>query len=249
MVGSKIIVPATLQRYPLSGLSLRLVLTWWAEVAQIFVNGELVQQGDLFDSSARILLTDNAKLNNQYKIAIRLLTPHHDIGALMRSHLIYERDNSIDPGLVADELAVLLKYTVEFEPDNLHLLATEIDKFNWNNIADADRFDHDLDNLRQRLLPLTENIKQRCFNLLGHAHLDMAWLWTTAETYEVAQRTFNSVLSLQQSYPQLTFGHTTPALYEWIEHHRPELFTAIRDAVNRGCWEILGECGSNQKSI
>ncbi|WP_081942751.1 alpha-mannosidase [Myxosarcina sp. GI1] len=236
----KITIPQTIAGYPLAGLSLRLVLTWWAEDAQIFVNGELKQQGDLFDSSARILLTDNAIVNNEYKIAIRLLTPQHDIGALMRSHLIYERVNNLDPGLVADELAVLLKYTLEFEPDNLEILATEINKLDWNNITNADRFDRDLAALRQRLLPLAKNIKQRRFNLLGHAHLDMAWLWTTAETYEVAQRTFNSVLDLQQNYPHLTFGHTTPALYEWLEHHRPELFKAVRDAVKQGKWEVLG---------
>ncbi len=239
-LNQKITIPPTLQGYPLSGLSLRLVLTWWAEDAQIFVNGELKQQGDLFDSSARVLLTDNTIIDNEIKIAIRLLTPQHDIGALMRSHLIYERANGIDPGLVADELAVLLKYTLEFEPDNLGKIATEIDKLNWNNITNADRFDRDLAALRQRLLPLAKNIKQRHFNLLGHAHLDMAWLWTTAETYEVAQRTFSSVLDLQQNYPHLTFGHTTPALYEWLEHHRPELFAAIGDAVKQGKWEVLG---------
>ena len=30
--------------------------------------------------------------------------------------------------------------------------------------------------------------------LLGHAHLDMAWLWEVAETWEVAERTFRSAV-------------------------------------------------------
>ena len=59
-LAQNITIPQTRQGYPLSGLSLRLVLTWWAEDAQIFINGELVQQGDLFDSSARVLITDAA---------------------------------------------------------------------------------------------------------------------------------------------------------------------------------------------
>ena len=242
----KITIPTTLQGYPLSGLTLRLVLTWWAEDAQIFINGKLVQQGDLFDSSARILITNCATPQAEYTIAIRLVSPNHDIGALMRSHLSYERDHNlnhtskIDPGLVADELTILLKYISQFEPDNLGLLAREINNLNWNNITDADKFGCDLNSLRQTLLPLASNIKQRRFNLLGHAHLDMAWLWTTAETYEVAQRTFKSVLSLQQQFPDLTFGHTTPALYQWIEQNRPALFEAIADAVKLGKWEVLG---------
>ncbi|MGL5833865.1 MAG: alpha-mannosidase [Waterburya sp.] len=242
-LGQQIIIPKTLQGYPIERLSLRLVLTWWAADAQIFINGELVQQGDLFDSSARVLITDQAQPGQEYLVTIRLVSPSHDIGALMRSHLIYEQINTpqnIDPGLVADEITVLSKYLSQFKPADLDILATALDEFNWQNLAQADKFNEDLAQLRSRLLPLAGDLKQRRFNLLGHAHLDMAWLWTTDETYEVAERTFKSVLELQQDFPTLIFGHTSPALYEWIEHHRPDLFKLIQAAVRDNRWEILG---------
>ena len=240
-LAQQLTIPATLQDYPLQNLSLRLVLTWWADDARVFINGTLVQQGDLFDSSARVLITDNARAGETFFIAVRLVSPNHDIGALMRSHLIYEAtDNSIEPGVVADELTVLYKYLIQFDPKGIETLAAELKGFDWHNITLAKRFNADLERLRSRLLPLARQIKQRRFNLLGHAHLDMAWLWTTAETYEVAERTFKSVLSLQQDFPALTFGHTSPALYEWIEQHRPELFEAIKTAIARGKWEVLG---------
>ncbi|VEP18696.1 Alpha-mannosidase [Hyella patelloides LEGE 07179] len=239
----KIVIPNDLQQYPLSGLTLRLVLTWWAEDAQIFINGKLVQQGDLFDSSARVLITDNAVPQQEFLIAIRLVSPNHDIGALMRAHLLYEKDNTpheIDPGWVSKEIAVLSKYLTEFEPHKLEILIAELSQIDGNLITDTQEFDNCLNNLRQRLLPLATNIKQRNFNLLGHAHLDMAWLWSTAETYEVAQRTFTSVLTLQQKYPNLTFCHTSPALYQWIETNRPDLFKAIQKAIKANKWEALG---------
>ena len=254
-LAQKIIIPYALKNYPLSELTLRLVLTWWAEDAQIFVNGKLVQQGDLFDSSARIILTNSAIPGEEFLVTIRLVSPGHDIGALMRSKCVYEKpvgtfhgtslredsiEHQIDPGFVADEIEILAKYLTRFEPNKLPILATEITKIDWSKIANAEEFDLSLANLRQQLLPLAKNIKQRCFYPLGHAHLDMAWLWTTAETYEVAQRTFQSVLNLQQDFPNLTFGHTTPALYEWIEQNRPDLFTQIQEAVQQGKWEILG---------
>lgn len=250
-LGQKIVIPHSLEGYPLSSLCLRLVLTWWAEDAQIFVNGELVQQGDLFDSSARVLITNNAQPGQAYVIVIRLVSPYHDIGALMRSHLLYEKTTSphdinssiglrIDPGLIADEITVLFKYLSQFEPERLEQLATILEEFDWVNISHQDKFESDLVQLRSQLLPLAKNIKQRCFNLLGHAHLDMAWLWTMDETYEVAERTFKSVLNLQQDFPDLTFGHTSPALYEWLEHHRPQLFAEIKRAVSLNKWEILG---------
>jgi alpha-mannosidase len=241
-LAQQMIIPQTLQGYPIEGLSLRLVLTWWAADAQIFINGDLVQQGDLFDSSARVLITDYAQPGQEYLITIRLVSPSHDIGALMRSHLIYEKldtTQQIDPGLVADEITVLSKYLSQFKPADLDVLAAELNQFNWHNLQQAD-LEENLAQLRSSLLPLAQDIKQRRFNLLGHAHLDMAWLWTTDETYEVAERTFKSVLNLQQDFPALTFGHTSPALYEWIEHNRPELFQLIQDAVKSNKWEILG---------
>jgi alpha-mannosidase len=241
-LAQKITVPQTLQGYPLSGLSLRLGLTWWAQSAQIFVDGVLVQQGDLFDSSARVLIIENAQPEKEYLVTIRLVSPNHDIGALMRSHLVYETDlqDNIDPGLVADELSVLHKYITQFAPEHLETLAGELNKFDWHNLENADKFDCDLTKLRSSLLPLAKDIKQRCFNLLGHAHLDMAWLWTSNETYEVAERTFKSVLKLQQDFPNLTFGHTSPALYQWIQTNRPQLFKQIQTAVESNKWEILG---------
>ena len=241
-LAQKIVIPTALQQYPVSGLTLRLVLTWWAEEARVFINGELVQEGDLFDSSARVVITDDAKQGQEYLVAIRLTSPNHDIGALMRSHLLYEKSylpGNVDPGLVADELTVLSKYLGKFQPEQIEVLAGELDKFNWHNIDRAD-FASDLQKLRSNLLPLSKDIEQRCFNLLGHAHLDMAWLWTTDETKEVAQRTFKSVFSLQQNFPALIFGHTSPALYEWIERDNPQLFKNIQNAVRSNKWELLG---------
>ena len=240
-LGQQIRIPTTVRGYPIRGLSLRLVLTWWADDAQIFIDDELVQQGDLFDSSARVLITDNVQLGTEYFVKIRLVSPNHDIGALMRSHLIYEKsDPQTDPGFVADEITVLYKYLTQFKPEQLGTLAAALQQFDRHSLQDFDFFERNLAQLRSSLLPLARNIKQRRFNLLGHAHLDMAWLWTTDETYEVAERTFRSVLNLQQDFPNLTFGHTTPALYQWIEHHRPELFTTIKQAVEANKWEILG---------
>ena len=242
-LAQKIVIPSTLEDYPISSLTLRLVLTWWAEDARVFINGKLVIEGDLFDSSARVVITDDAQQGKEYLIAICLTSPNHDIGALMRSHLLYEKTylpNNIDPGLVADELTILYKYLKQFRSEDIQVLEDVLNKFNWHNIKNADGFADDLQKLRSHLLPLAKDIQQRCFNLLGHAHLDMAWLWTTDETKEVAQRTFKSVFSLQQNCPALTFGHTSPALYEWIERDNPELFQEIANAVRLNKWELLG---------
>jgi alpha-mannosidase len=75
--------------------------------------------------------------------------------------------------------------------------------------------------------------------VLGHAHLDLAWLWPVADTWRAAERTFRSALDLLERFPQLHFGHSTPALYAWLEQHRPALFAAIQAAMASGRWEPL----------
>ncbi len=77
------------------------------------------------------------------------------------------------------------------------------------------------------------------WQVLGHAHLDLAWLWPVADTWRAAERTFESVLALMTCQEQLHFGHSTPALYAWLEQHRPTLHGRIRETMRQGRWEPL----------
>ncbi len=235
------VLPESLQSYLVEGLTLRLALTWWAEVAEVYVNGQLVQEGDLFDHSARIILSPSVVLGEMIAVTIRLVSPGHDDGALVRSRLIYETNyDDIDPGFVADEIAVLQSYLESFEPEKLEELSEALQIIDWEFVSDRTCFNQSLQNLRSHLQPFSSKLKQHTVYLVGHAHLDMAWLWTVDETWKAAERTFNSVLNLQKDFPELTFCHSTPALYEWMELNRPELFTQIQQQVQAGRWEIIG---------
>ncbi len=241
-LAQKLVIPQKLQGYPLEDLSLRLALTWWAELAQIYVNGQLVQEGDLFDCSTRVLLSPSVTPSEEISVALRLVSPGHDEGALVRSLCVYESNSEdrLEPGFVADELAVMQRYLETFAPEKLPTLEAAVAEIDWSALPDRQKFERSLDTLRQNLIQSQiPNPKSKIF-LLGHAHLDLAWLWAVNETWEAAQRTFTSVLNLQQEFPELTFCHSTPALYAWIEQHRPDLFTAIQKQVKAGRWEIVG---------
>ncbi|MBD1881749.1 alpha-mannosidase [Coleofasciculus sp. FACHB-T130] len=247
-LSQKLMIPQDLQGYALSGLALRLVLTWWAEDAQIFVNGVKVQAGDLFDCSTRVLLSPSVTPGEEITVALRLVSPGHDDGALVRSLCVYEftTDDRIEPGFVADELAVLQRYLKTFEPEKLDILADAVAEIDWTALPDEQKFERSLSALRQNLLDTLGSTESKIQNLksqiclLGHAHLDLAWLWPVSDTWEAAQRTFKSVLKLLQEFPNLTFCHSTPALYAWIEQHCPDLFAAIQQQVAAGRWEVVG---------
>ncbi|MBD2665261.1 alpha-mannosidase [Richelia sinica FACHB-800] len=234
------VVPQALQGYDLQGLGLRLALVWWADQAEVYVNGKLVGEGDLFDSSPRVLLSGDVKCGDEFLVNIRLVSPGHCDGALMRSLLVYESTdyNSPDPGFVADELGVIQLFLAKYAPDKLNDLAAAVEEVaNYHFPDDWNTF---LVSLRQKILQFhIPNLNSHIY-LLGHAHLDLAWLWPVSETWNAAQNTFESALKLQQDFPELTFCHSTPALYAWIEEHRPDLFAAIKSQVDAGKWEIMG---------
>jgi len=245
-LGQVLTVPADLNGYPLQGLCLRLALTWWAESAQIFVNGQLVQEGDLFDCSTRICLGTEVQVGEAFAIALRLVSPGHDDGALVRSLALYEIPSTPSPavapeaGFVADELAVLQLYLQTFTPEKLEQVAKAICQIDWSVLPERFAFDSQLIYLRQQLTDLSPWLKQRQIKLLGHAHLDMAWLWPVEATWQAAERTFQSVLSLQTDFPELVFCHSTPALYAWMEQHRPDVLQSIQQQIQMGRWEAIG---------
>lgn len=235
-----ITVPQT--PYPLEGLSLKLAMTWWAESAEIYVNGVRVQQGDLFDCSARILLSPAVEVGDRVEVVLRLVSPGHDDGALVRSVCVYELESdpvAPEPGFVADELAVIQCFLNAFCPEQLAELKTAIAQLDWATVAQRDTFQTAIAQLRQQLMPFSDRIRHHCIHLLGHAHLDLAWLWPISDTWVAAERTFKSVLYLQHDFPELIFGHSSPALYAWIEEHRPALFEAIQQQIREGLWEVI----------
>lgn len=242
----KLVVPENLQNYPLTGLSLRLALIWWADKAEIYVNGKLILTGDLFDCSPRLLLSPRVTPGSEFFVAMRLVSPEHCDGALVRSLAIYESEdyNIPDPGFIADELAIVQIFLENFAPQELTNLTTILEATQNHNYTpeNQQQWTETLTNIRATYLRSSAFIRvlESKIYLLGHAHLDLAWLWPVSETWKAATNTFESVLKLQQDFPELIFCHTTPALYAWIEKHRPDLFLKIQNQVEIGKWEILG---------
>ena len=203
----------------------RLVLSWWADQVRLWVDGVLVHEGDLFDTRCRWKLPGPWGHGPGLKVLLELRSPCHDDGALITSALVREPvDPALDPqGCLLPQSLDLTGITAESLPDL------------WLDCkpqsAEAAALVH------QHLAG------QACasggLHWVGHAHLDLAWLWPVADTWQAAERTFRSALQLMERFPELHFAHSTPALYEWMERHRPALFARIQQASRRGRWEPI----------
>ena len=75
---------------------------------------------------------------------------------------------------------------------------------------------------------------------VGHAHIDVAWLWTLGQTRQKAGRSFHTVLRLMEQFPEFRFVQSQPQLYEYVRKDFPALFDAIKKRVAQDRWEPLG---------
>ena len=74
----------------------------------------------------------------------------------------------------------------------------------------------------------------------GHAHIDVAWLWTLGQTRRKAGRTFYTVLRLMEQFPEYHFTQSQPQLYDYIRQDYPSLWEAIAQRVAERRWEPIG---------
>ncbi|MDR1465162.1 MAG: glycosyl hydrolase-related protein [Oscillospiraceae bacterium] len=85
--------------------------------------------------------------------------------------------------------------------------------------------------------------------LIGHSHMDTAWLWHVGETVKKCARTYSNQLALMDEYPEYTFVQSSACHGNMILRHYPALFEKIKSRVAQGRYEPNGavwvECDCN----
>jgi len=97
-----------------------------------------------------------------------------------------------------------------------------------------------LDVLQSVESSVTSDLTDQRITAVGHAHIDLAWLWPWSETVRKCSRSFSNVLRLMEDYPDFTFMQSQPHLYEWVRNRYPEQFETIRDRISEGRWHPEG---------
>jgi len=88
--------------------------------------------------------------------------------------------------------------------------------------------------------------------MLGHTHIDVAWLWRIKHSREKSARSFSTVNRLMEKYPEYIFIQSQPQLYDYIKEDYPDIYEHIQRRVEEGRWEPSGamwvECDCNLTS-
>lgn len=83
------------------------------------------------------------------------------------------------------------------------------------------------------------NCRVKC-SLVGHAHIDLVWLWPERVGELKARHTFSSVLRLMEEYPEFRFLYSQAASYRAVERVSPELIREVGQRIQTGQWEAAG---------
>ena len=75
---------------------------------------------------------------------------------------------------------------------------------------------------------------------IGHAHMDIAYLWPISQMRLKNARTYTNVLRLMKMDDGFRFSHSQPQLYAMMKEDYPEIFTRIKTRVAEGRWEVMG---------
>lgn len=88
--------------------------------------------------------------------------------------------------------------------------------------------------------------------VIGHSHMDTAWLWPVDETIRKCARTYANAVRLMNEYPEYRFFQSSAYHTEMIRRHYPELFDKMREKIATGQYEPGGavwvECDCNMVS-
>ena len=210
----------------------------------LFVNGQMTQGMDL--NHQTVMLERCAKEGETYTIDLQGYTGvmFAELTFTMETVEVDETINEIyydivvplqgfsrmqEDDKVRKDLRTILNNTV-----NLLDLRTPYSEEFYQSIEEAHNY------IQKALYEDMSGHEDVIASCIGHTHIDVAWLWTVAQTREKVARSFSTVLKYMDEYPEYKFMSSQPALYQFLKERYPETYEKIKERVKEGRWEPEG---------
>lgn len=210
----------------------------------LFVNGQMTQGMDL--NHQTVMLERCAKEGETYTIDLQGYTGvmFAELTFTMETVEVDETINEIyydivvplqgfsrmqEDDKVRKDLRTILNTTV-----NLLDLRTPYSEEFYQSIEEAHNY------IQKALYEDMSGYEDVIASCIGHTHIDVAWLWTVAQTREKVARSFSTVLKYMDEYPEYKFMSSQPALYQFLKERYPETYEKIKERVKEGRWEPEG---------
>ena len=89
-------------------------------------------------------------------------------------------------------------------------------------------------------VPVKKAVPRDSIHVVGHAHMDMNWLWTYAETMQMCNDNLRQTVAFMKEYPDYTMLQSQAAVYNFVEMVDPPLLEEIKQYIRRGRLELAG---------
>ncbi len=238
---TKLIVPANVNNITTAGASLRLYIGM-NDDGEVYADGK--DLGFFHWDEGNFLITNHASPGQVIQLAVRGINGPGD-GGLHFSHIAFGAPGAWRPTfrLLQQELnfyTLLAPQLPVSEEARVRLAIQQAEAaFNPDDLATipVDQSSELLEKARQSLLPLASIVKGFHIYYVGHAHIDMNWLWTWPDTIDTCKRTWSSAMLLMHSFPDFNFVQSQPAAYVPIQHLYPQEFSQIADEIAHKQWD------------
>lgn len=77
-------------------------------------------------------------------------------------------------------------------------------------------------------------------HVVGHAHMDMNWLWTYSETMKMCNDNLRQAVTFMDEFHDYTMLQSQAAVYHFVEMVDPPLFELVKKYVKEGRLELAG---------
>ncbi len=88
--------------------------------------------------------------------------------------------------------------------------------------------------------PKVDPAKKDTIHVIGHAHMDMNWLWTYSETMKMCNDNLRQTVAFMQEFPDFTMLQSQASVYNFVEKVDPPLFELVKKYVKEGRLEPAG---------
>ena len=233
-------IPAMVAGQSTEGLPVRLDLGM-DDDGEIYVNGQLKEA--FHWDEGRYTLTEHAHAGQGFKLAVRGINGP-GTGQLHFARLYFEvlpeleqyvdaaRFIEMISGRVSAGQRAELETALRASKTEIHFSQVTAD----NLIAVRQQLVRAL----AALAPAADLAHHYDVFYIGHAHIDMNWLWPWTETIDVCHRTWNSAMNLMGEFPDFRFVQSQPGAYTAIEQFYPDEFARMQAMAKRGQWDPVG---------
>ncbi len=232
---TRILVPKEILGIDVSGSTVKMPSGIIMNKIEIFVNSEKVLGADYWTElrGPRIVLDEETKSQKEYVVAVHVFPRFEPVG-IPSFGITYSNVEK-----VAFELESFIQ-ELRF--------ATVLDKKITDNVSKEFNVKvlekhpsvliDEIEIARAKLSVLSRKAKEFRVFLVGHAHIDMNWLWPWTDTVDIIKDTFGTMVKLLDKYPDFHFSQSQAFTYKVVEEKFPDLFDSIKRHVKRGNWDI-----------